>query len=180
MAKPPAIIDLLTLGEPPGLPALDIATGRMFADAAAVCLEHNEHASGACLAVLGVKRRKYCLNWPSTTDQIRRSHNDLQDATTHGAYAVAISVAKEVTGLTVVNQSRKGTGFDYWLGDDEDNLFQEAARLEVSGILKGEDTHIKTRLRVKKKQMARSDSLKLTGYACVVEFSRPQAHLVKR
>ena len=38
---------------------------------------------------------------------------------------------------TVIHRSRKGTGFDYWLGDEknEDELpLQSKARLEVSGI----------------------------------------------
>lgn len=180
MGKSVPTLDLLLLGEPPGMPALDVATGRMYSDAAAVCLEDRDHAIGVHLSVAGVKRRKYCLNWAATTDQIRRSHNDVQDATRDGAYAVALMVARDVTGLLAIEQSRKGTGFDYWLGRDEATLFQDKARLEVSGILNGDESQVKGRLQVKRKQLGRSDATRIPGYACVVEFSQPQAHLVKR
>jgi hypothetical protein len=180
MAKTVPTLDLLLLCEPPGMPALDVATGRMYADAAAVCLEDRAHSVGVHLSVAGLKRGKYCLNWATTTDQIRRSHNDLQDATRDGTYAVALMVARDVTGLQAIEQSRKGTGFDYWLGENATTLFQDKARLEVSGILNGDDSQVKGRLQVKRKQLRRSDETRLPGYACVVEFSHPQAHLVKR
>jgi hypothetical protein len=43
----------------------------------------------------------------------------------------------ELTDYTIVERACKGTGFDYWLGDEDDDLFQWKARLEISGILKG-------------------------------------------
>jgi hypothetical protein len=48
----------------------------------------------------------------------------------------AILLMRALTGYTVIERSRKGTGFDWWLGT-EDNLFQGKVRLEVSGILRG-------------------------------------------
>src|ERR1035438_522994 len=39
--------------------------------------------------------------------------------------------------MVVVLRSRKGTGFDYWLGKGGDAAFAAKARLEVSGILDG-------------------------------------------
>jgi hypothetical protein len=52
----------------------------------------------------------------------------------------------------VVERSRRGTGFDYWLGKKGDNNqlpFQNAVRLEVSGIRKGDDGKIKARAKQK-------------------------------
>lgn len=55
-------------------------------------------------------------------------------------------MAKELTSLVVVERSKKGPGFDYWLGQsDDDDLFANKARLEVSGILAGNDSDIKGR-----------------------------------
>lgn len=180
IVEPMPALDLMDLATEPGLPALDIHLGRAFADAAGVCLENREHGRGVVLHVYGVEERQFCLNWPETTDQVRRTHNDLQDATENGACGVAIVVARKVTGLAVIERSRKGTGFDYWLGKDVDTLFQNKSLLEVSGILNGDEAQIKDRLKQKKKQLGRSDATRLPAFACVVEFGKPQAHLVKR
>lgn len=109
-------LDLCCLGERPGLPALSIAKGQSYAEAAAICLEDRSHIQGVVLDVKGSHTRQYCLRWPPVTQQLKDTYNDLQDATCDGAYGVAIVVARDITGLTVLQQSRKGTGFDYWLG----------------------------------------------------------------
>jgi hypothetical protein len=53
-------------------------------------------------------------------------------------------------------------------------LFQKKARLEISGILKGESSQIKSRVKQKKAQTQVSAG-GYPGYAAVVEFSSPQA-----
>lgn len=159
------------------MPAVSVAAGEFYAQAAAVCLEVGKHKPGASLTVKQPAERKYCLTWQPADDQMRRTHNDHQDATKHGAYAVAFVLARELTEFQVVLQSRKGTGFDFWLGKDDPDLFH--ARLEVSGILQGDDQIIKQRVKEKKQQPAPSNKTKLPAYACVVEFSRPEAHFVK-
>ena len=114
---------------------------------------------------------------------MRRAYEDLERATELGAYGVAILLVKDQTGLTAIRQSRKGTGFDYWLGPDgaDDQLvFQNAARLEVSGILSGTDSQFLTRVKQKLKQTEASDNSGLPAYACVVEFSRPQAEVATK
>ena len=73
-----------------------------------------------------------------------------------------------------------GTGFDYWLGDKDSVLFQKKARLEVSGILKGDDTAISRRYTSKVEQTHKSDELQLPAYISVIEFSRPKALFNKR
>lgn len=180
MAKTPTILDLNILGKPPGYPALGVAKGQALAEAASVCLEHQHHKSGKILKVTGVKTAEFRLDWPAVTRQMRMTHNDLQEATADGACAIAISLARELTGLNVIERSRKGTGFDYWLGKDTGTLFQSKSRLEVSGILKGDKTTIERRLRQKLTQTKRSDDLNLSALVCVVEFGTPQAQFVKR
>jgi hypothetical protein len=117
------------------------------------------------------------LEWPSVDDQQRRCYNDLQEATERGAYGVAILVVREVTGKVVVERSKKGPGFDYWLGDgDDDLLFSGKARLEVSGILSGTASQIAARVKQKKDQIKPSAHL-APGYIAVVEFGNPTAHV---
>lgn len=173
-------LDLNELCEPPGYPALTVACGRALAEAAAVCLENQGHKPGTTLQVFGMNPVEYSLAWPSVTKQMQLTHNDLPDATSDGACAVAISLARKQTGLLVVERSRKGTGFDYWLGKNADTLFRDMSRLEVSGILKGNESKIASRIQQKKKQTQRSDSWGLPAFVCIVEFGTPQAHLVKR
>ena len=81
--------------------------------------------------------------------------------------------------MSALLQTRKGPGFDYWIGETTENL-ENASRLGVSGILNGDDTEIKKRVRGKKRQTERSDETGLPAYVCVVEFSRPESHFVKR
>ncbi|MEB3337992.1 MAG: hypothetical protein VKJ46_11045, partial [Leptolyngbyaceae bacterium] len=82
----------------------------------------------------------------------------------------------KLTNLTVIERSRKGTGFDYWLGiQDSASIlpFQRMARLEVSGIRKGHQGQINARVKQKTEQTRPSDAQGLPAYIIVVEFSRP-------
>lgn len=180
MAKAMPVLDLNALGKPPGLPALSVVKGRALAEAAAVCLEHQHHKTGKPLKVAGMKSAEFSLEWPMVTQQTRMTYNDLQEATEDGACAIAIVLARDLTGLNVIERSRQGTGFDYWLGANAGTLFQDKSRLEVSGILKGDKAAIARRLRRKMSQTKQSDDSNLPAFVCVVEFGTPQAHLVKR
>jgi hypothetical protein len=109
----------------------------VLAEAAAVCLEERKHRSGATFHLTGLKAERFLMEWGPVDDQARRSHNDLQEATERGAYGIAILIVCDVTGMVVVERSKKGPGFDYWLGDEDEDgeeLFERKARLEVSGI----------------------------------------------
>ena len=175
------VLDLRELES--GIPALTQALGRVHAEAAAVCLENQGHQEPVRLTVRKIDTPQYDLRWPALTDTMRRAYEDMERATELGAYGVAILLIRDQTGLTAIRQSRKGTGFDYWLGPDgaDDQLvFQDAARLEVSGILSGTDSQFLTRVKQKLKQTEASDSTGLTAYACVVEFSRPQAEMATK
>jgi hypothetical protein len=92
---------------------------------------------------------------------------------------VAILLIRALTGYTVIERSRKGTGFDWWLGA-EDNLFQGKARLEVSGILRGTTRRIDSRIKARMGQTRQSDQLALMAYVVVVEFGTPRAKVVQR
>jgi hypothetical protein len=161
-------------------PALTEARGRSLAEAAAVCLEDQSHRGTAILFVAGDYETTFEILWPEVTEQMRRCYNDLEVATESGAYGIAILLVRELVGYTAVEQSRKGTGFDFWLGSDEDEFFQHKARLEVSGIRSGELNSVQIRVNQKIRQTKRSDALEIPAYIVVIEFSRPLAHLVQR
>lgn len=167
------VIDLRELAK--GAPALTPALGEVLCEAATMCLEQ-VHQSPVPMKVQGSKKAVFVLSWPAGTAQVRRSYNDLQDATRDGATGIAILLVKKTAGYTVVLRSRKGTGFDYWLGNAGDALFQNKARLEVSGILAGGPANIAARKKKKDVQTKRSDKLGLPAHIVVVEFAGPVAH----
>jgi hypothetical protein len=113
------------------------------------------------------------------TDQQRRTYNDLPWATEMGAYGIAILIVKAVTGKKAIERSKKGPGFDYWVGetDDDELIFSNKARLEVSGILNGTDSEIAARLKNKRAQVQVSNHLDVPAYVAIIEFGQPQAHL---
>jgi hypothetical protein len=163
-----------TVGIPP-------AFGECLSQAASICLEDQKHESGVHLGVDGDFNHAFCLIWEDTTDQMRRCWADAQVTTEHGAYGIAALLMPNLTGLTFIERSIKGTGFDFWLGQESNLLFQKKARLEVSGIRKGNESEIKARIKQKKEQTKRSDNTyRLPAYIIVVEFGEPQSRVVRR
>ena len=121
------------------------------------------------------------LRWCDVNEQDEGTWADLQEATEYGAYGVAIILALRLTQTPRVERSAKGTGVDYWVGDGKDRrgIFQRTARLEVSGILRGDEGKIAARLREKLSQTKRSNSTGLPVYVVIVDFGRPEARFVK-
>lgn len=158
--------------------------GSVHAECAAVCLDNQKHGISTDLRVQTSSGKTYRIVRPAVTAQMIRTYDDLQDATELGASGVALLLAREETGLTAIQRSRKGTGFDYWLGpgnqNDDELPFQRSARLEVSGILKGTDNQVTARIRQKLRQTDPSDGLRLSAYAVVVEFGQPMAQISKK
>lgn len=170
-------LDLATLQE--GMPAVTPAFGASLAEAGAVCFEDQKHSCGVRLAVNGEVNTIYEVHWPTINSQTLRCWNDHEVTTECGAYGLAFLLIRFTTDYTVIERSRKGTGFDYWLGYASDPLFENKARLEVSGIRKGDNKSVKSRVRAKLKQTERSNGT-LPAYIVVVEFSKPLSEVVKK
>lgn len=130
------------------------------------------------LTVQGAVSQTFVIAPQPVTEKMRGSYADLQEAVEWAACAVAFLIVVEETPYTVVSRSRKGTGFDYWLGDKKAKapLFQDKARLEVSGILTGSDSDITRRMKTKQAQVSQHQS-KLSAYVVVAEFGQPKAQL---
>lgn len=159
-----------------GLPAITPAFGTAIAEAGSVCLANESHEPGVIFEVEGDFPSLFELNWPPVTEQIRRCWNDEEYTTEQAAYGVAFLLIQQLTNFTVIERSRKGTGFDYWLGTQDvtgELPFQRMARLEVSGIRRGNRSQINIRVKQKIEQTGVSDAQGLPAYIIVVEFSRP-------
>ena len=171
------MLDLNDLGN--GIfPGISAARGGSLAEAGAVCLESQKHGKGVGFSVRGHSNGNYRLTWPSITLQSLDSWNDPEEATEQAAVGIAALLAKKEIGFAVLQRSRKGTGFDYWIGNDESLPFQFKARLEISGIRQGNDTAVRARVKQKLNQTGRSAG-KFPAYVIVVEFGRPLAEVRK-
>ena len=162
-----------------GLPAISRAFGEALAQAGGVCFESQGHGRGVQLRIKGYRDNSYSLDWPQITAQILRCFNDSEEATEFGAVAVAVLLAKREIGYSVIERSRKGTGFDYWMGEESELPFARKARLEISGIRKGAGPEVNARVNKKLKQIERSGDSP-AGYVIVVEFGMPLAEVRKK
>ena len=162
-----------------GFPAITPYFGLSLAEAGAVCFERQRHENGVTMQVNGDLTASFKVFWPDVTEQMLRCWNDNAVTTEHGAYGVACLLIRKLTPFTVIERSKQGTGFDYWLGYANDVLFQGKARLEVSGIAKGSQREIAQRVKIKLAQTEASDGA-LPAYVIVVEFGAPTAHAAKK
>ena len=148
-----------------------------MAEAASVCLDDCRHGSPVRLSVDGDETPVYDLKWFSVDGQVRRTWADDQVTTEYGACGIAILVVSRIRGLTVLERSRKGTGFDYWMGEPNEMPFVAKTRLEVSGIRRGDIHSITARVNQKIRQMSVSAG-RLPGIVVVVEFSTPLVRML--
>jgi hypothetical protein len=92
---------------------------------------------------------------------------------------MAIVLLREMTGRKAIGRSKKGPGFDYWIGDTDDDelIFSNMARPEVSGILSGSDGNIATRLRTKLDQVKPGNLSGFPVCIAIIEFGQPKARV---
>lgn len=148
-----------------------------MAEAAAVCLDDCSHPRPVRITVDGDASAVFDLQWRAVDDRDRRTWADEGVATEYGACAIAILVVRLTRGHTVLQRSRKGTGFDYWMGDSTSMPFTEKARLEVSGIRRGSSRAVSARVKQKVRQISVSSG-NLPGIVVVFEFGTPLARMV--
>lgn len=154
--------------------------GGFLAEAASVCFHHSGHPIVFNLPSRGHYEEVYEVTCTDLHSNSLGSFGDIQESTEYGACGVALSIVNVETPL-LTRRSWKGTGFDYWLGTSEEGYpFQNAARLEVSGIISGTEAQADKRLSEKLGQMTVSDDMGLPAIAIVVEFANPLTSTGKR
>ena len=161
---------------------LTVSGGTYFADAASYCLHVHGHPNPVRLSLSGDLSGSGTLDWGSVSEAHRRTHADLQEAAEFGACAIGVVIAVQLTGLSGVERSVKGTGIDFWLVNDSDErgIFQRSARLEASGILTGSETTIRARVKQKLAQTNPTDKAGLPAYVAIVEFGLPEARFLAK
>ena len=164
-----------------GLPGITPTAAGQLSEACMVCLHRSNHPENVTLTLTGDANKSYNLVWKDLfNEQIDRTYQDQEYTTEHGAVCISALLAIKETDYTIIERSRKGTGFDYWLGYKDAVPFINSARLEVSGIFKGGQKPLETRFKKKIKQTNQSDSTQLPAYVSIVEFSSPIAKFAKK
>jgi hypothetical protein len=134
------------------------------------------------MRVDGAHDARFALEWDAATSQMQCCYADPDEATEFGACGIAALLVQKLADLTIVARSRRGTGFDYWLGHrDDELLFQGKARLEVSGIRKGTDAGVAAREQQKLKQVERYQPASPTpAVIVIVEFGAPRSRVANK
>ena len=173
------VLDITEVKE--GFPGISPVSASHLYESFEVVMHQSGHPEEVKIQMKGFSEDPISLHWSDCyDDQKERTYTDLQYTTEHGAVCLAVMLAKTLTQYTIIERSRKGTGVDYWLGASDDVLFQRKARLEVSGIFKGNEKDVARRFAEKVMQTASSDSTELPVFISVVEFGTPMANFNKR
>jgi hypothetical protein len=166
--------------------------GNALAEAAAYCIESQHHQQGDRLTVRGRSNGIFRLVWEPVTAEARRGGNHPDEATEDGAAGIALLLSAVEIGHMVIARSRRNSGFDYLLGDEdvsnasdteravteemldilEDDGLVVRGRMEVSGIRENTDSVINGRVNEKLAQTRQTDYLGIPAYVIVVEFGR--------
>lgn len=159
-----------------GMPGLTPIIGNYLYENCLVCLKKAGHEDGVLIQVRGVCEDVFSLQWvDNVSEQMLRSYQDELETTEFGAVCISIVLAKRLTDYTVIERSWHGTGIDYWLGYEDDPLFQRAARLEVSGIkIETASNTVEARYNQKVLQTQLSDQTQLPAFISIVEFGTPK------
>lgn len=160
-----------------GMPGISPIEGADLLENCTVMLHRSGHISPTCLTLNGLVANNVLVQWTDTfNDQLDRTYADHAANTERAAVCISVLLSKSITNYTVIMRSRKGTGFDYYLGNEDDISFQPKARLEVSGIEKESDKNtVSSRFKQKCNQVSPTDDTLLPAYISIVEFSNPKA-----
>lgn len=164
------------------IPVISKAASGFYKENCMVSFHLAGHSSGVRLAVVYQEtNHTFEVEWEGNiTEQLINNYNDLEKVTEFAACTVALLLIRDITEYTTIRQSAKGTGIDYFLGTKNqsgDLIFNDTARLEVSGILKeNEGNTVDQRI---KSKINRLPDIFLPTVIVIVEFSQPWSKMVK-
>jgi hypothetical protein len=154
-----------------------------FSEACSVAFQKNKHISETTLTVAGNYQGTLSFAWEPATSLLGWQDNSV--VAENAAIAVAFFLITEFTEYTIVRQSIRSTGFDYWLGYKRTHpKFNPKnfllARLEISGIFNGDESDLKQRVKKKLQQVDKSVKLKLPAFIAVTEFGKCKSILATK
>ena len=143
-------------------------------------LDRQGHASGVILQVVqeNAVDCAFSLIWElEVTAQLRKAHADSAESVEDSAKALSFLLIRELTPYTAVEQAQRGTTVDYFLSvkdRNDDLIFNNTARLEISGINVGDMKQVDARV---KDKLDRLKDDHLPAYVVVVEHKAPLAKM---
>ncbi|MBR4273786.1 MAG: hypothetical protein IKQ30_13235 [Bacteroidales bacterium] len=160
-----------------GLPGISSVEGANLHENCVVELHRHNHSSPTTLQLSGKRDVDVSLVWTDSFDDVLdRTYADRQCSIERSAVCISVLLALKLTDYTVIERSRKGTGFDYMLGYKDDFFYTPKARLEISGISEEKRSNtLKARFEQKSRQTDISDSSNMPAYISIVELKTPQA-----
>lgn len=162
-----------------GLPTLRKSYCCACLEASIFCLQFHKHRSGIIANSLSQNEKRYQLLWNAINDTgFEDTWEDRIEAVEYGASCIAVLIALKITKCNTVKRSARKSGIDFWIGESsliEKSAIhmQKMARLEISGILNGNESKVKQRIKQKRIQVKQSDDTGLPVFIIVVEFSQP-------
>lgn len=165
-----------------GLPGITPAIGSYFYDAIVATMHRANHPEQLTMALTGDNVKTLDVNWEdSFNEQLDRSFKEDSSMIDAAASGISCLLAIEETNYTIIERGYKGSGFDYYLGYDDQPLFTKVARLEISGIKQENEANTaEKRLKIKLKQTNQSDNSGLPAYISIIEFSQPRGIFQKK
>ncbi len=154
----------------PKHPGVSTHVCQAYSEAAEVCLARHHKPPRTVFSIKccgDTTKRGLLWELPDVTAQ--KTWNNQDDATRDAAYIVSLAVVERELGLVALSRAETRTGADYYVGTTDAEDLEEAFRLEVSGVDKGNASIIRRRHREKEEQVLRGDSY-LPAYAGVVGF----------
>jgi len=159
-----------------GFPGITPKYGSFLSEAAVVCLEDQNHPSGIRMTIDGDINHQLNVFWDNieNRNQVYRTWQDYEETTEYGAYGLAFLIVSNLTDYTITQRAMKGKGFDYWIAKKNSNdfLFQNNGRLEVSGIRKGDNSKINSRMKEKISRINKYEN-DIPLIITIIEFSKP-------
>lgn len=169
-----------------GLQGITDSLGSWMCECSVVCFSSQGHKAGVHLKILTHRENGnneiYSIYWDTeVVGADLKSHNDENRTTDYGSMAVAILLALQLTDYTCFETSKTGSGIDFWLSNDSDDINIFGARLEISGIRKASKTNtLDRRMKIKLEQTNKSEETFLPAFVAVIEFGKPESAFVKK
>jgi hypothetical protein len=152
----------------------------MHAEAVTLCFSEAGHPHPVNFPWVGSRTRQCVVEWENPAPGTSCAY-DPKVATEWAACGLAILMV-ETFGHAILEKSYSPSGFDYWIGTpgSTDRLFQDKARLEVSGIRTGDHQTRLARLNSKIRQINVLGFETLPAVIVIVEFGTPTALIYER
>lgn len=153
-------------------PGLTAAQADAHSEAARVCLSRHYQPPATFAVRQDDHAGNILVHWAPSNQKERDAWGDQNDPIERGAIGIAVAYLKHAQSIFVVRRAQRRSGADYYIApathDDDD--FEGAIRLEVSGTDQGTAADVRNRTKAKVRQLKKGNVYS-PALAAVVGFS---------